>query len=267
MKKEMAAQFEKLNASQAEAIEAAVNKRVDAYLSGSLHAERVDAAVDQKVDAAVKARLPGAVQDLLVHTEWPASRTKSFTFDARGNHYRKLPPLTPTARMFLPHLRIHLSSQLWRFQQHQLQRFKKQTYETFSEVMMEADENRAREQVEWEQEREEHTGEILLIQNDTTNELWKQGERMLEQGRKICDELGEQLSQELNDQVLGLVDHIHKLNKISLRKLIAAEIRKLPDQQRRKKGIPKGFGKNLLTHPNPKLLMRKMAQDSEWEDV
>ncbi|KAI8930420.1 hypothetical protein NX059_012373 [Plenodomus lindquistii] len=267
MKKEMAAQLERLNASQAEAIEAAVSKRVDAYLNGPLHAERVDAAVDRRVDAAVKARLPRAVQDLLVHTKWPTSPTKYSTYDARGNRYRKLPPLSPIGKMFLPYLRTHLTNQLRLSQRRQIQRFEKQVHAAFHEVQTEADENRAREQFEWEEERDNHRSDYLQIQVDTTNELRSQCDQMLEEGKRICDELGEKLSEELNDQVLGLVDKINKLNKYSLRKLVAAEIRKLPDQQRRKKGIPKGFGRNLLTHPDPKLLMRQVVQDSEWEDV
>lgn len=261
----LAAHIEKLNASQAEAIDVAVNKRLDAYFSGALHSERVDAAVDRQVDATVKTRLPDAVQDLLVPKDAPSSPARSFTsFDSHGNRYPRLPPLTPAGQMLLPHLKTHLTAQFKTFQDHQLQRFEQMLDAKYDDVARSAEDDRIREQGEWEEERDEHSAEVLLIQKNTTDDLWREGHKMLEQGQELCEELCDQLGASIYEQVSGLVVAIDKLNKYSVRKVIAAEVAK---QQRRKKGIPKGFGKNLLTHPDPRLLGRQIIDGSEWEDI
>lgn len=261
--------IEKLHASQAAAIDAAVAKRLDAYFAGPLHAERVDAAVDRQVDAAVKARLPDAVQHLLIPTDLPSSPATSFTYDARGNRYPKLAPLTPAGKAFLPHLRTHLLDQFEHFQQQQLQDFKKRIYDTYDEVARSAEDDRIREQGEWEEEREEHATEISLLRRDTLQELWQEGHKLLEHGQEYCDELSDQLGANLGDQMCGLVDRIEKLNAYSVRKLVAAGVAR---QRRRRRGLPKGFstkgfGRFLLTHPDPNLLGSKMTSDNEWEDV
>jgi hypothetical protein len=261
----LAAYMEKLNASRAEEIDAAISKHLNAYFSGPSHAEIVDAAVSRKVDAAVKSRLPDAVQDLLVPKDLPSSAATSFTYDDRGEKCPKLPSLTPAGRTFLPHLRIHLADQFKKLQWEQLQRFKKRISKMYNEVEMAAEDDRVREHGEWQEQREEHTAELLSIQRDTTDDLWREGHKMLEQGQELCEELCEQFGTSLNEQVLGLVEAIDKLNKYSLRKLIAAEVPKLPEQQRRK-GILRGFGRRLLLYPDPKLLGRKRVKYSDWED-
>lgn len=266
----LTAHIEKLNASQTEAIDAAVNRRLDAYLGGSLHIQTIDAAVDRQVDATVKARLPDAVRDLLVPKDPRGSPATSFTHDSCGNAYPKLPPLTPAAQALLPHLRIHLTDQFKLLQQQQLQRFEELVSEKYDEVETAAADTRAREQAEWEDEREEHAAEVSLQRRDTLHDLWMQGVDMLQQAEAVCAmfeaDIDEQLIK-LSRKVERLCANIDKLNKYSLRKLMAAEMAKLPELQRRKKGVPRGFGRSLLTHPDPKLLMRRRIEDSEWEDI
>ncbi|KAJ8113199.1 hypothetical protein OPT61_g4626 [Boeremia exigua] len=266
----LAAHIEQLNASQAEAIEAAVARRLDAYFGRPLHAETIDAAVDRQVDAVVQARLPNVVQNLLVPKDLPSSPSTSFTHDDHGNSYPKLPPLTPAGQALLPHLRTHLTDQFKLLQQQQLQRFEKLVSEKYNEVEMAAEDNRVREQAEWEEEREEHNVEVALQRRDTLHDLWMQGTDMLEQAETVCSmfqgDIDEQLTK-LCDKIEVLRKNVDNLNAYSLRKLMAAEVAKLPKHERRMKGIPKGFGRSLLTHPDPKLLMKKRIEDSEWEDI
>lgn len=272
VKGRLAAHIEKLDASQAEAIDAAVNKRLDTYFGGPLHAETVYAAVDKQVDrqvdAAVKARLPIAVQDFLVPKDPPSSPAHSFTsFDSHGNRYPKLPPLTPAGKALLPHLKTHLTAQFKLYQDQQLQRFEQMLDAKYDDVARSAEDDRIREQGEWEEERVEHTAEVLLIRKDTTDDLWREGHEMLKQGQELCEQFGA----DINEQLFGLVEAINKLNRYSLRKLMTAEVAKLTEQQRKKKSIPKGFGRNLSTLPDPKLLMSKVTddetEDEEWEDI
>lgn len=266
----LAAHVEQLNASQAEAIDAAVNKRLDAYFGGPLHTQTIDAAVDRQVNETVKARLPDAVQDLLVPRDFCGPPATSFTYDTCGNAYPKLPPLTPAAQALLPHLRTHLTDQFKLLQQQQLQRFEKLVSEKYDEVEVAAADARAREHAEWEDERDEHAAEVSLQRRDTLHDLWMQGVGMLQQAETVCEtfeiDIDEQLMK-LSRKVERLCANIDKLNRYSLKKLVAAEVAKLPEQQRRKKGIPKGFGRSLLTHPDPKLLMRRRIEDGEWEDI
>ena len=272
MEDRVAAHIEKLNASQAAAIDAAVAKRLDAYFSSPSHTERLEAAVDRQVDVTVKARLPDAMQDLLVPKELLSSPA-SFTHDARGNRYPKLPPLTPAGRTFLPHLRTHLTDQFAQQQKHQLQAFKKQVYQAYDDVASSAADDRIREQAEWETEREEHSAEMLLQRRDTIDELWREGHKVLEAGQEKSEELADQLGASLVERVGALVQRIEGLNGYCVRRLIAREVGKMG---RRRKGIisrgfsvksTRGFGRFLLTDPDPKLLGRKMRADMEWVDV
>ncbi|KAF1925280.1 uncharacterized protein M421DRAFT_423830 [Didymella exigua CBS 183.55] len=263
----VAARIEELNASQAAAIDAAVAKRLDAYFSSPSHAERLDAAVDRQVDATVKARLPDAVQDVFVSADPPSSPT-SVTYDARGNRYPKLTPLTSAGKTFLPHLRTHLLDQFSLFQQQQLEVFKKRISEMYDDVASSAADDRIREQAEWETEREEHSVEISLLRRDTLDELWLEGQKVLEAGQEQVGELVDQLGEELVDRVGALVQRIEGLNGYCVRRIVAAEVAR---QWRRTGGVPKGFtkrfGRFLLTYPDPKLLGRKMRGDMEWVDV
>lgn len=137
----------------------------------------------------------------------------------------------------------------------------------YDDVARSAEDDRIREQGEWEEERVEHTAEVLLIRKDTTDDLWREGHEMLKQGQELCEQFGA----DINEQLFGLVEAINKLNRYSLRKLMTAEVAKLTEQQRKKKSIPKGFGRNLSTLPDPKLLMSKVTddetEDEEWEDI
>ncbi|KAF3032565.1 hypothetical protein E8E12_003038 [Didymella heteroderae] len=254
----VAAHIEKLNASQAAAIDAAVARRLDAYFSSPSHAERLDAAVHRQIDATVKARLPDAVQDVLVSADSPSSPTSS-TYDTCGNHYPRLPPLTPAGKTFLPHLRTHLLDQFSLFQQQQHETFKKRISETYNDVAASAEDDRIREQGEWEAEREEHSTELLLLRRDTLDELWLEGQKVLEAGHEQVAELTDQLGAELVERVGALVQQIEGLNGYCVRKIVAAEVAR---QWRRRGGVPKGFtkgfGRFLLTDPDPKLLGRKM---------
>ncbi|KAF3037600.1 hypothetical protein E8E12_000287 [Didymella heteroderae] len=264
VEKRLAARLDEIKALQAEAIDAAVGKRLDAYFGGPLHAETVDAAVDRQVDAAVQARLPNAVQDLLVSKDPPSSPAQSFTsFDSHGYRYPKLPPLTPASKALLPHLRTHLTNEFKVYQDQQLQRFERLVNAKCGEVESSAYDDRLREHAEWEDEREEHKSEISLLMRDATDDLWREGHEMLKQGKKLCMEFGE----DINEQLFGLVEKIDKMNRYSLRKMVVAEVARQAKQQRMKKGIPKGWGRNLLTDPDPRLLGRKRIAEGEWEDV
>jgi hypothetical protein len=134
---------------------------------------------------------------------------------------------------------------------------KKRISETYDDVASSAADDRIREQADWETEREEHSAEISLLRRDTLDELWLEGQKVLEVGQEQVGELADQLGAELVDRVGALV-----------RRIVAAEVAR---QWRRRGGMPKdftkGFGRFLLTYPDPKLLGRKIRGDTEWEDV
>jgi len=209
---------------------------------------------------ALQARLPNALEDLLVPKSLPSSPATSFaSFDSRGNRYPKLPPLTGIGRTMLPHLRAHLTDQFKLYQQQQLQRFEKMVDTKYSDIERAAYDDRVEAQGEFETEMEEHKAEISMLRKDTVDELWREGDKILEQGRAACLAFGE----DINEQLFGICDRIDRLNRSALRKMVVTEVGR---QQRRKRGIPKGWGRNLLRRER-RLLGRRREADDEWADV
>lgn len=254
-----------MRALQVEAIDAAVAKRLPAYFTADRHTEAIDAAVSSQLDTALQALLPNAVEDLLVPKDLPSSPATSFTsftsFDPRGNRYPNLPPLARVGRTMLPHLRTHLTKQFHLYQKQQLQRFENLADKTFEDLERAAYNDRAREHAEFETEMEEHKAEILLMKKDTLDDLWRQGDDMLEQGKEVCSAFGE----DINGQLFGLCDKIDRLNRHALRRMVAAEVSK---QQRKKKGIPRGWGSNMLRGEHGLLGRRREVEEEEaWVDV
>ncbi|KAI2479344.1 hypothetical protein Ptr902_09555 [Pyrenophora tritici-repentis] len=261
IEKRLSAHLNKVNALQAEGIDAAIARQLPAYFNEARHTEAVDAAVSRQLDTALQARLPNALEDLLVPKSLPSSPATSFaSFDSRGNRYSKLPPLTVVGRTMLPHLRTHLTDQFKLYQQQQLQRFEKMVDTKYSDVERAAYDDRVEAQGEFETEMEEHKAEISLLRKDTVDELWREGDKILEQGRAVCLAFGE----DINEQPFGICDRIDRLNRNALRKMVVAEVSR---QQRRKRGIPKGWGRNLLRGKHKLLGRRRRQADDEWADV
>jgi hypothetical protein len=260
IEKRLSAHLDKVNALQAEGIDAAVARQLPAYFDEARHSEAVDTAVSRQLDTALQARLPNALEDLLVPKSLPSSPATSFTsFNSPGNRYPKLPPLTRVGRTMLPHLRTHLTDQFKLYQQQQLQRFEKMVDTKYSDVERAAYDDRVEAQGEFETEMDEHKAEIWLLRKDTVDDLWREGDKILEQGRAVCLAFGE----DINKQLFGICDRIDRLNRYALRKMVVAEVSR---QQRRKKGIPKGWGRNLLRGESTLLGRRREAED-EWADV
>ncbi|CAA9957700.1 hypothetical protein PTMSG1_01308 [Pyrenophora teres f. maculata] len=257
----LSAHLDKVNALQAEGIDAAVAKQLPAYFDEARHTEAVDAAVSRQLDTAVQARLPNALEDLFVPKSLPSSPATSFvSFDSRGNRYPKLPPLTGVGRTMLPHLQTHLTDQFKLCQQQQLQRFERMVDTKYSDVERAAYDDRVKAQGEFEMEMEEHKAEISSLREDTVDELLREGDKTLEQGRAACLAFGE----DINEQLFAICDTIDMLNKNALRKMVVAEVSR---QQRRKRGIRKGWGKNLPRGKHKLLGRRRWQADDEWVDV
>lgn len=250
----------KATALQAEGIDAAVARQLAAYFDEARYFEAVDAAVSRQLDTTLQACLSNALEDLLVPKSLPSSPATSFTsFNSRGNRYPQLPPLTRVGRTMLPHLRTHLTDQFKLYQQQQLERFEEMVDTKYSDVERAAYDDRVEAQGEFETEMEEHKAEIWSLRKDTVDDLWREGDKILEQGRAVCLAFGE----DLNEQLFGICDRIDRLNRYALRKLVVTEVSR---QQRRKKGIPKGWGRNLLRGDHTLLGRRREAED-EWADV
>ncbi|KAJ4355132.1 hypothetical protein N0V95_003214 [Ascochyta clinopodiicola] len=259
--KRLSAHLDELRALQGKAIEVAVVKHLPAYFDADRHAEAVDAAVSRKLDTTLQALLPSAIEDLLVPKDLPSSPATSFTsHDSRGIRYPKLPPLTRVGQTMLPHLRTHLTEQFHLYQKQQLQRFESLADKTFDDLERAAYDDRAREHADFETEMEEHKAEILLMKKDTLNDLWRQGDEMLEQGKEVCSTFGE----DINEQLFRLCDKIDRLNRHALRKMVAAEVSK---QQRKKKDIPRGWGRNMLMGEHKLLGRRREIEEEEWVDL
>lgn len=168
----------------------------------------------------------------------------------------------------IPHLRTHLTDQFKLQQQQQLQRFEKMVNAKLSDLEGAAYDDRVEAQGEFETEMEEHKAEISLLRNDTVNDLWREGQEILEQGRAVCLALGEGIHEELH----GICDRIDKLKRFALKKLVVAEVSR---QRRRKRGRPKGRASNLLMGEHRPLKRRGQGRrrkgqseaEEEWTDV
>lgn len=79
--------------------------------------------------------------------------------------------LTPASRALLPHLRPHLTDQFKLYQQHQLQRFETLLDAKYNNVGRSAEDDRVREQGEWEERREEFNSKLSLIYEDAAKDL------------------------------------------------------------------------------------------------
>ncbi|KAF9690391.1 hypothetical protein EKO04_011606 [Ascochyta lentis] len=261
IEKQLPAHLDKVTALQAEAIDAAVARQLLAYFGEAQHTEAVDAAVGRQLDTALQARLPDAIEDVLISKDVCSSPASSFaSLDSRGHRYPKLPALTRVGRTMLPHLRTHLTDQFKLYQQQQLLRFEKLVDTKYSEVETAAYDDRVEAQGEFETEMEEHKADISLLQKDSIDNLWREGDKVLEQGRALCLAFGE----DINEQLFGLCDKIDRLNRYALRKMVVAEVSR---QQRRKKGVPRGWGRNMLKGEQRLLGRRRRGAEDEWADI
>lgn len=154
----------------------------------------------------------------------------------------------------LPHLQTHLTDQFKLYQQQQLQRFEKMVDTKYSDVERAAYDDRVQAHLEFDTEMEEHKAEISLLMKDTVDDLWQEGDKILEQGRAVCLAFGE----DINEQLFGICDRIDRLNRNALRKMVVAEVSR---QRRRKKGISKGVGRKLLRGEHRLLGRRREVED------
>jgi len=269
IERRLSARLDKVSALQAENIDAAIARQLPAYFHEARHAEAVDAAVSRQLDAALLARLPNALEDLLVPESLPQSPATSLTsFDSCGNRYRRLPPLSRVGRTMIPHLRTHLTDQFKLHQQQQLQRFEKMVNAKLSDVEGAAYDDRVEAQGEFETEMEEHKAEISLLRKDTVNDLWREGEEILEQGRAVCLALGEGI----NEELIGICDRIDRLKRFALKKMVVAEVSR---QRRRIRRRPKGRTSNMLMGEHRPLGRRRQGRrrqgqseaEEEWSDI
>ena len=75
----------------------------------------------------------------------------------------------------------------------------------------------------------------------------------------MCLAFGE----DINEQPFRICDRIDRLGRYALRKMVVTKVSR---QRRSKKGIPKGWGRNLLRGEHTLLGRRREAED-EWADV
>ncbi|KAH6638500.1 hypothetical protein C7974DRAFT_356922 [Boeremia exigua] len=273
----LAAHLAKANAQHAAATEAAIDaavaKRIADHLAGPVHAATVTAAVSTRLDSAVQSHLPTALKSLLAHPSPPA---QSPTHETRGNRSPPLPALTPLARSFLPHLRTHLTAQFALLQEQQLQHFAQQVSDKMDEVEMAAADARVAQQGEFETEMDEYMAEMGLLRRDAVRDMWEEGEQILTRGREEFETLGEEIEEtlfNLTDSVAVIGEGIEKLGRFKLRKMVREEVaRQVRWERQKRRGVgmgrvPRGWGRCLLTHPDPKLLGRRRLAEGEWEAV
>lgn len=215
---------------QAELVNAAVKTQLPAQLGQAVEAA-VDAAVTSQFRPVLQAILPKAVEALFVPSP-PGSPILSF--DSDGNCYPALPPLSPLGEMLLPHLRSHLTAQIYLQQQQTLQRFEKLARKTFAKLEESAFEDRARAHVEFEDEIEELKSEVLLLKKDAVDEVWREGQELVDKGKEACARFGEDIDHHLG-RTLNKIDATVGGN--GLRKLVAREMRR--QHKGRKKAVPK----------------------------
>ncbi|KAF3004407.1 hypothetical protein E8E13_010239 [Curvularia kusanoi] len=189
IEKQLPANLDNVQALQKEAIDAAIARQLPAYFANGLHTEAIDVAVSKQVGKALEALLPNALEEFFNPKSQPGSPATSFTsFDSSGHRYTKLPALTPVGKMMLPHLRTHLIDQFHLYQKQQLQRFEKLANKTFESLARSAYDARAQEYAEFAEDMEEHKAEISLLKKDTIDDLWREGQGVLDQGKEACAE-------------------------------------------------------------------------------
>jgi hypothetical protein len=179
----------------------------------------------------LQAILPKAVEALFVPSP-PGSPILSF--DSNGNCYPALPPLSPLGEMLLPHLRSHLTAQVYLQQQKTLYRFKKLTRKTFAKLEELAFEDRARAHTKFKDEIEELKSEVLLLKKDAVNKVWREGQELVNKGKEACARFSEDINHHLG-WTLNKIDATVGRNR--LRKLVAREMRR--QRTGRKKAVLK----------------------------
>jgi hypothetical protein len=239
------------------------------YFTEGLHTAIVDASVNTQLRPVLHAILPKAVEALFVPSP-PGSPILSF--DSDGNCYPALPPLSPLGEMLLPHLRSHLTAQIYLQQQQTLQRFEKLARKTFAKLEESAFEDRARAHVEFEDEMEELKSEVLLLKKDAVDEVWREGQELVDKGKEACARFGEDIDHHLG-RTLNKIDATVGGN--GLRKLVAREMRR--QHKGRKKAVPKRrtVSRNNVSKAKEKKGGRgkhglpggRLAEVEEWEDV
>jgi hypothetical protein len=284
VEKRLAARRDEVRALRAEALDAAVAAHVRAYFDADGHADaavdaavsrQIDAAVSRHVDAALQARLPHAVENLLVPKDVPSSPATSFTSeDSRGLIYPKLPPLTRLGRNMLPHLREHLTEQFRLLQEQQLQRFEKFT----DKIESAAQDGCARQYADFEIQVEELQREMSWTKQETLDDLRQQGDEMIEQSKDECAAFGETVTDQMTDIWYGFCDKVSTVRRCWLRNMVAVELSKQDtwrkmvavefSRQRTWRNIrPRGFGRFLLRGEHKPSGARQEPGEEAWVDV
>lgn len=163
----------------------------------------------------------------------------------------------------LPHFHTHLIDQFHLYQKQQLQRFEKLAHKMFHDFERSARDDHAHENAEFGEEMEEHKAEILLLRKDSVDELWREGQEVLDQGKEACLAFGD----DINDYLSRLCDKIDGLNNLGLRKLVAGEVRR---QQRRRVSVRKGVRRKGAGRKEVKgehKLGKKRKVEEEWYDI
>jgi gas vesicle protein len=157
-------------------------------------------------------------------------------------------------------------------QQQTLQRFEKLARKTFAKLEESAFKDRAQAHAEFKDEIEELKSEMLLLKKDAADEVWREGQELVDKGKEACAQFSEDINYHLS-RTLNKIDATVGRNR--LRKLVAREMRRL--RTGRKKAVPKRRTVSMSNISKSKekkgergkhgLPGERWAVVEEWEDV
>ncbi|KAJ8114352.1 hypothetical protein OPT61_g3747 [Boeremia exigua] len=181
------------------------------------------------------------------------------SFSSNTSPRTKLPKLSPLGYAILPHLSTHLTDQFAQYQAKELAKFRK----LLDELYDSAEGDRAHETALMMEDMEEHKAEVLILRDDTVDELNKQISEAFDQGRQEACDVGDELTERLQfvfDELCGTIDG---LKRTTLKGLVASEVRRY---QRGRRRVPVG-GSKRPKHCAKRMLGKRREAESEWEDI
>ena len=252
-----------LQATLFKAIDAAVARQLPMYFTEGRHYDAVDASVSHQLRPLLRVLLPEAMEALF---KPPSPASPALSSDSNGDWYLNLPPLSPFGELLVPHLRSHLAFQSDLDAQKTLVRFEKLARKTLHELEKSAADDRMRAQLDFEDDIANLKDEALLMKKDLVDNMWRDGQKLLEGARGACARFGEHIDHHL-DQISTEIDD--RMGGAGLRKMVEREVRRQLSEGRqsaawkrkgrlkRKRG-ERGGGEKLG---------RRRAEVEEWEDI
>ncbi|KAH6613129.1 hypothetical protein C7974DRAFT_428823 [Boeremia exigua] len=225
--------------------------------------EAINAAVNRHLPAHLERVLPTLLPDLLqaLLTRAPASLPGSphTSFTSSITSPSRPPPLTPLAQALLHHLRTHLQDQFQTYQTHQLRQFQNM----LDCLWDSAEAARAHEAAELIDDLEDHKTELLLLRNDTINELSREIDAVFEKSREEGWELNDKLEEQYAAALGDVCDKIERLKRVRVKKMVACEVR---NSVWRKKGVRRGVKKEPGRSGKRLLGRKREAEEEVWVD-